>query len=134
MTIESRGARILLVDDDAAVAKALAAMLSRAGHAVTTSMNTAEAEGLLEEPFDALVVDLRMPGMRGDALYYLACIRQPALARRTLFISGDITDAAAQIVRGTGCALLLKPFRSEEFLAAVTSLLPDTALRVPRAG
>lgn len=135
MTSEGRGPRVLLVDDDAAVAKALAAMLSRAGYAVSVSVNAREAESLLDEPFDALVVDLRMPGLRGDALYYLASIRQPHLAQRTLFITGDITDSAEQIVHGTKCAMLLKPFRGEELIAAVGRLLPAAAPRaVPRAG
>lgn len=122
------------MDDDAAVAKALAAMLSRAGFAVTVSVNAAEAEGLLEERFDALVLDLRMPGLRGDALYYLACIRQPWLAERTIFVTGDITSAAEDIVRGTGCEMLQKPFHGEVLIAAMRRLLPGEPVSVPRAG
>jgi len=75
-----------------------------------------------------------MPGLRGDALYYLASIRQPWLAGRTLFVTGDITDAAEHIVRGTGCQMLQKPFHGEQLVTALRRLLPDESASVPRAG
>jgi DNA-binding response OmpR family regulator len=115
---------VLLVDDDAAVAKALAAVLTRAGYRVTVAGSAREAEGRLDERFDALVLDLRMPEMRGDALYYLAAARQPWLADRTVFVTGDITEQAEQIIRQTGCTLLHKPFRGEMLLHHVIALAP----------
>ena len=126
--------RVLLVDDDAAVAKALAAVLSRAGYLVTVAGSAREAEILLDERFDALVLDLRMPEMRGDALYYLAAARQPWLADRTLFVTGDITEQAEQIIRQTGCELLHKPFRGEALLQLVLGLAPLPHCIVERTG
>lgn len=126
--------RVLLVDDDAAVAKALAAVLSRAGYLVTVAGSAREAEILLDERFDALVLDLRMPEMRGDALYYLAAARQPWLADRTLFVTGDITEQAEQIIRQTGCELLHKPFRGEALLQLVLGLAPLPHRVVDRTG
>jgi DNA-binding response OmpR family regulator len=122
------------VDDDAAVAKALAAVLSKSGYRVTPAGNPREAERLLDERFDLLVVDLRMPTMRGDAFYYLARVRQPWLADRTLFITGDITEQAETIVRQTGCVLLHKPFNVAALLLALEPFAPLAGRAVDRAG
>lgn len=127
-------AHVLLVDDDAAVAKALAALLSRAGYRVSVAGSAREAEILLDQRFDALVLDLRMPEMRGDALYYLASARQPWLADRTVFVTGDITEQAEQIISQTGCQMLLKPFRGDALLHLVLTFAPLPPRLVNRAG
>lgn len=128
------GPRVLLVDDDAAVAGALAALLSRAGYAVVIGGSARVAESLLEERFDALLVDLRMPGMRGDAFYYVARAKQPWLATRTLFMTGDISSIAEDIVAQTGCPLLLKPFRAEALVRAIDEVAPRRRQQGDRAG
>ncbi len=132
-TSDAARPRILLLDDDAAVAKALAAVLSRAGYAVTVAGHAREAEELLAERFDALILDLRMPGMRGDAFYFLASVRQPWLKHRSLFITGDITAQAEEIVAATGCALLHKPFKGEDLVLALLPMAP-LAPRIERTG
>lgn len=126
--------RVLLVDDDAAVAGALAAVLSRAGFAVSVAGSAGIAEGLLDERFDALLLDLRMPGMRGDAFYFLARARQPWLGERTVFMTGDITSLAEEIVAQTGCPLLHKPFRGEALVRALDALAPRERRQGDRAG
>lgn len=134
MTTDGPSPRVLLVDDNAAVARALASLLSRAGYEVLTAGSAREAEERLSERFDVLVLDLRMPAMRGDAFYYLARARQPWLTDRTLFITGDITEQAETIVRQTGCGMLPKPFRGEELLKAVVGLVPIPLRTIPRVG
>ena len=96
------GPRVLLVDDDPAVGKALAAVLRRAHYDVVLAGSASQAEELLASRFDAMVLDLRMPEMRGDAFYYLACVRQPWLNCRALFVTGDITEQAETIIENTG--------------------------------
>ncbi len=132
-TTEQGALRVLLVDDDSAVASARAALLARAGYRVGVASTPREAEALLDERFDLLLVDLRMPGMRGDAFYYLARARQPWLAERTIFMTGDITTNAEEIVAQTRRPLLLKPFRAEELLAAVRQVAPQIAKAEDRA-
>jgi DNA-binding response OmpR family regulator len=127
------GPRILLVDDDPAVGKALAAVLRRAGYDVVLAGGVGQAEELLSTRFDAMVLDLRMPEMRGDAFYYLACVRQPWLNARALFVTGDITEQAETIIENTGCRFLLKPFRAEAMLAELAQLVPATSSLVHRA-
>ncbi len=129
------GAHVLLVDDDPAVAKALSTLLRRAGFAVSTAGGATEAEGLIAaHRFDAMVLDLRMPEMRGDAFYYLACVRQPWLSCRALFVTGDITEQAEEIIENTGCRFLIKPFRGEQMISELRLLTPATTPVIDRAG
>ncbi len=127
--------RVLLVDDEPAVGKALAAVLRRAGFDVSLAGSVAQAEEMLADRFDALIVDLRMPEMRGDAFYFLACVRQPWLNCRALFVTGDITEQAESIIENTGCRYLLKPFRTEEMIAELAQIIPAAMPHaIPRAG
>jgi DNA-binding response OmpR family regulator len=58
-------ARVLVVEDDPAVARVLELALRQAGHEVRLARTLAEGERALEEPFDALVLDLNLPGGNG---------------------------------------------------------------------
>lgn len=126
--------RLLLVDDDGAVSKALTLILTRGGYEVVSATGAREAEAALELRFDALVVDLRMPEMRGDAFYYLACAKQPWLTKQSLFMTGDITDQAESLINATGCPSLLKPFRADMLLQLLHELLPPLPNEIERAG
>jgi two-component system, sensor histidine kinase SagS len=60
------GARILLVDDDAAERSHVTARLEEGGYAVTAAASGSEGLALLRDgQFDAVVLDLVMPGMSG---------------------------------------------------------------------
>ena len=133
-TTERHDPRVLLVDDDVAVAKALATALRRAGYDVTVASSAAEGEVLILERFDAMVLDLRMPETRGDAFYYLACNKQPWLKGRALFVTGDITEQAERLIEPTGCHMLLKPCRTDVLLAEMLLIAPIRPRLVERAG
>ncbi len=133
-TTERHDPRVLLVDDDVAVAKALSTVLRRAGYDVTVAFSAAEAEILILERFDAMVLDLRMPETRGDAFYYLACNKQPWLTGRALFVTGDITEQAERLIEPTGCHMLLKPFRTDVLLGEMLLIAPIRPRLVERAG
>lgn len=131
----SRGTpRILLVDDDRAVNLVLAKLLRRSGYEVVTAGSAHEAETLLGERFDAMVLDLRLPGMRGDAFYFLASTRQPWLTCRALFLTGDITEQAEELIGLTGCRWLRKPFHLADMLDAVGAMAPLPDVQIPYAG
>ena len=61
--------RILVVEDNPALALVAGFNLQRAGYQVTTACNGVEAWGLLgEEPFDLVITDQQMPEMTGSEL------------------------------------------------------------------
>jgi len=116
---------VLLVDDEPAIVKALGLALSRAGFRVSTALSGETAMAIVRgEHVDVLVVDLRIPDMRGDALFELASAIQPQLRRRTLFTTGDITERAQELIEACRCPLLRKPFDLKELVDWVRGAQP----------
>jgi len=118
-------ARVLVVDDEAEIAELIGEMLAGAGYEVMTAESGAVALAMLEEArFDAIVSDLHMPDVDGAALWREVRRRQPALARRMLFVTGDtLSPTARQFLDETRCDSLNKPFAKSELLSQVTELL-----------
>jgi DNA-binding response OmpR family regulator len=117
--------RVLIVDDEPAICSALTQVLRRAGFDPIAAHGTPEAESVLSDSIDAMLLDLRLPHMRGDVFYYLASARCPKLRRHTLFITGDISPDGERLINQTGCGVLWKPFQNVMLVDAVRDLLAD---------
>jgi DNA-binding response OmpR family regulator len=90
----SQLARILMVDDEAAIRLTLGTMLTRAGYDVMSAGNGEEAIELLErQTFDLLLVDLKMPGMDGMQVVAAARKRQPDITAIVLTGHGSLDTA-----------------------------------------
>jgi two-component system NtrC family sensor kinase len=118
-------ARVLVVDDEPEIAQLMRDMLESAGYEVATAESGAVALELLDMArIDAVVSDLRMPDMDGAALWREVRERQPELARRMLFVTGDtLSPGARQFLDQTGCDSLDKPFARADLLARVARTL-----------
>lgn len=117
--------RVLVVDDEPSICKALEIALTRAGFAATaTRCGEAAVSKLATEHFDALLLDLRIPDMRGDVLFQFAIAHQPHLRTQTLFITGDITEHAQRLIEACGCPFLLKPFNLSDISGALRAMVP----------
>jgi len=68
------------------------------------------------EHVDALIIDLRIPDMRGDTFFELAAAIQPHLRSRSLFTTGDITERAQELIEACNCPMLRKPFDLKELI------------------
>ena len=120
-----RRVRVLVVDDEPSICKALEIALGRAGFdATTVQSGDAAVELVRREHFDVLVVDLRIPDMRGDVVYWTLAAVQPHLQGQTLFVTGDITERAQRIIAQCNCPILHKPFDLRDILDAVAALAP----------
>jgi len=123
--VQGTPTRVLIVDDEPAICKALSIALGRAGFYVRTALTGDEGIGILKkEPFDVLVLDLRVQDMRGDVIFELAKAEQPSLKHRTLFVTGDISERADKLIRACDCPLLRKPFELRDLINAVTAIAP----------
>lgn len=111
--------------DEVLLAEALRDTPERAGYEVAVAESAAIALELLGAArFAAIITDLRMPDMDGAELWRAVRERNPALAERLLFITGDtISPAASQSLRETRRPALEKPFTSVQLLRAVQALL-----------
>jgi len=105
-----RGLKVLVVDDEPAIGRALRRVL--AAHVLTVITDGYEAIELLHrEFFDVIVCDLMMPGLSGHKLFETVCETTPDLRSRFVFISGGAVSSEAAIFLETcGCPVLAKPF------------------------
>jgi two-component system NtrC family sensor kinase len=117
----SQGARVLLVEDERALASAVVESLEAAGLDVDHAGDGEEALARLrQDTYDVVVCDLKMPRVDGMTLYRAIAATTPALARRVIFVTGDVAGTDAErFLEDSGCRWLAKPFRLGELLRAV---------------
>jgi len=117
--------RVLIVDDEPAICKALKIALERAGYEAIAAQSGDSALTVLSlEPVDVLLLDLRIPDTRGDVVFELAAATHPHLRHQTLFMTGDISDRAYKLIQSCKCPSIRKPFELREMIAAVDALVP----------
>jgi two-component system NtrC family sensor kinase len=120
-----RGASILLVEDEHALAAAVAEALTDAGLKVDHAGDGQEALARVRQnTYDVVVCDLKMPRVDGMTLYRAIAAATPALARRVIFVTGDVAGTDAErFLEDSGCRWLAKPFRLADLLRAVRETL-----------
>lgn len=110
--------RVLLVDDDEPLVRALARTLRLAGHEVEACTSAEAAlQQLSAAPFDAIISDVEMPGMDGVAL--LRHCRQQHPRLRRVLMSARAASAAAE---AEPYRELRKPFPAELMEEALSGL------------
>lgn len=119
--------RLLIAEDDAALADRLRARLADAGYAVDVAADGVEAAHLgSTEPYDAVVLDLGLPRKAG-----LAVLREWRAAGNTVpVLILTARDGWSERVEGLQAGAddyLGKPFHVEELLARVQALLRRAA-------
>jgi PAS domain S-box-containing protein len=120
-----RGARALLVEDERSLATVVAESLVAAGLVVDHAADGEEAlSRLRQNSYDVIVCDLKMPRVDGMTLYRAIAATTPALARRVIFVTGDVAGTDAErFLEDSGCRWLAKPFRLGDLLRAVRETL-----------
>jgi DNA-binding response OmpR family regulator len=123
--VASEVVRVLVVDDEPAICRALTIALTRAGYDVTAAHSGDAALAVLStQHVDVMVIDLRIPDTRGDVVFELAAATYPHLRHRTLFMTGDISERAYKLILSCKCPSLRKPFELRELIDAVHALAP----------
>ena len=114
----------LVVDDEESNAALVKRVLAGAGYDVESTTLSRRALAMLERSaYDAVVCDVKMPELSGQELYGRVCQIRPEMARRFIFITGDIDgEDTRQFLAETRCSYFLKPFNLEKLTAAVDTL------------
>jgi PAS domain S-box-containing protein len=120
-----KGLRVLVVEDEPALAVAVSEALVDAGFAVDRAGDGEEGlTRLTEARYDLIVCDLKMPRIDGMQFYRAMAAATPALARRVIFVTGDVAGTDAErFLAETGCRWLSKPFRLGDLLRAARDTL-----------
>jgi CheY-like chemotaxis protein len=119
-----RRPKALVVDDEESNAALVRRVLDGAGYDVESTTLSRRALVMIERTaYDAVIADVRMPELSGQELYGRACQIRPEMARRFIFITGDIDgEDTRAFLEETHCSYLLKPFNLERLTAAVDML------------
>ena len=118
----SRGARILFVEDEPAIADPFGRALSREGYEVVVARSVAEARGrFARQPPDLVLLDLTLPDGDGRDL----CHELRAVSRVPIIM---LTARGTELDRVTGLEIgaddyVVKPFSGAEVVARIRAVL-----------
>jgi two-component system OmpR family response regulator len=119
--------RLLVVEDEPALARQLASALAAAGYVVDHAANGVDAQHLGQtEPYDAVVLDLGLP--QADGLSVLAQWRRAGRTMPVLILTAR--DRWSEKVAGFDAGAddyVAKPFQMEELLARLRALIRRAA-------
>ena len=119
--------RILLVEDEPNIVVSLTFLLDRAGFEVATEANGQKAlDAILDNPPDALVLDVMLPGLDGFEILRMvrADPRVEKLPVLMLTAKGQREDRETALECGADL-FMTKPFANAEITAAVRQLAGD---------
>ncbi len=120
--MESRRPRVLVVDDDRTIRATFADILSGEGYEVAAARDGREAVHLAAaEPFDAILLDVFMPGMDGLAALRELRVLAPATAVVVLSAYAEAWTAK-EATRLGAAAVLGKPPDLDALLACFRGL------------
>jgi two-component system cell cycle response regulator CtrA len=115
--------RVLLVEDDRAMARSVELMLDNAGFEHETAFNGETAlEYARTYEFDVVMLDLTLPDMHGHEV--LKRLRMLRIATPVLILSGDSETGTKVTGFGAGADdYVTKPFDREELMARIHALV-----------
>jgi len=126
----NRKARVLVIDDEPSMGEMVVDGLAERGYEATSVSSSKEAARLLESAtdFDAVVTDLRMPGI--DGLEILSIAKRAAPSRPVIVMTAySAVDSAIESIRRGAYHYLTKPFKADELALFLERALEEAHLR-----
>ena len=120
-------AKILVVDDEITILKFLSQFLTDEGYQVETVNNAYSAlERIKDKRYNLILLDIRMPGISGPQFYQSLQEFAQSLARRVVFITGDVmgTDTKNFLLK-TKAPCISKPFDTEKLKKDINRILEE---------
>ncbi|HEU4389420.1 MAG TPA: sigma-54 dependent transcriptional regulator [Blastocatellia bacterium] len=108
--------RVLIVDDESAMAFVLGALFQSHGYVVRSAASCAEARRHIDsQPFDLALVDLRLPD--GSGLDLITALRESSPGTQAILITGfGSIDIAIDSIKKGAFYYLEKPFTDDQIL------------------
>ncbi len=121
---------MLVIDDEPAIGRLLAAVLAHHRVEVVSSGESGLARLREASAFDVIICDLMMPGVSGIDVYSAIAEERPGLERRFVFISGGaFTERSQQFLSRIPNQRVDKPFTTCRLEAAMAATAAETATR-----
>lgn len=136
----TRAPHLLLVDDEPAIRLALQRYMQRRGWTVELCASGVDAYARLlcvgaDSEIDAILCDVKMPGMSGIEFYRALETERPHFLTRLVLATGDVASAdVAEFLSAVRCPILEKPFALSALGEALASVsVRATPAATPRA-
>lgn len=117
-----KGLRLLIIEDDVSIAESCSELLTTKGCQVKAVYNTTDArQTLQQEPFDIVIMDLKMPGeMTGMQLYEWMTTYNPVLKSRVILTTGDVlSPESKEFIEKFSVTVVPKPFHFDDLLNSI---------------
>lgn len=118
---------VFIIDDEPGIVELISQVVKAEGHRVETTTSSTEAlQRLQERDYDLIFCDIKMPHLDGQELYREIKRRNGRLAKKMIFVTGDVINPQTREFLGrSGSQFLEKPFITEEVVRVVRRLLAD---------
>lgn len=121
--------RVLVVDDEPLLVRALVRLLTRAGMEAHAAANGVEALAALDaRTFDVVLCDVRMPVMDGPAV--MQALRARPTAPPLVFLTGYGDRSDAELLALGACAVYGKPIDGKVLIEVVRGIARGVILDV----
>ena len=123
---------VLVIENEAAVRKAVETLLVRQGHRVTAHANTPSARGAIASGLrpDLIISSYNLPGDLTGAQNATA-LRAMIGPRPVLILTGDTREVTMRDIVRNGCAAMAKPAKPDELAQVVARMLREAAAASP---
>ena len=114
--------RLLIIEDDVNIAESCSELLANKGCQVKAVYNTTDARLVLQnEPFDVIIMDLKMPGeMTGMQLYEWMATYNPVLQSRVILTTGDVlSPESKEFIEKYSVNVVPKPFHFDDLINSI---------------
>jgi signal transduction histidine kinase len=124
----SQASKILIIDDDWGTCEMISDVLRLKGYSVETAgLGQEGLEMLRSRPFNAAIVDIKLPDISGVDLLWVMKEASPGI--EVIFITGHASlTSAIQAVSGNAFAYLTKPFETNHLLTTLDKALEKQRL------
>ncbi|HEX7364752.1 MAG TPA: PAS domain S-box protein [Dehalococcoidia bacterium] len=119
--------RFLVVDDEPLVTQFVSKVLTGEGH-IVDSVNRAEdaLELVNAKKYRIILLDIKMPGMSGIELYKRLQKMSPSLARKVVFVTGDVMGArTTAFLAKSKLPYITKPFDARQLNSTLDRLFTE---------
>jgi DNA-binding NtrC family response regulator len=123
---------LAVLDGDPTSTRGLTEFLAERGfHLWTVHSGAAALTVLRSEALDGVIIDFRLPDVRGDVLLSASLAIQPRLTGRVVLTTPDDADAAITALQDFQCPILHKPVAFESLARLMSAAVSDPRMSAP---